>query len=83
MPFAGASREDVISFLRTLQELGMQPTYNVDAEINILGGVDRAPLVWMTRLWPSLISASRVAEPETIHARNGPIGMPRGINEAP
>jgi hypothetical protein len=27
---------------------------------------DRAALVWMTRLWPSLLSLSRVVQPDTI-----------------
>ena len=31
-----------------------------------LRGVDRALLVWMTRLWPSLLGAARVVQPETI-----------------
>jgi hypothetical protein len=31
-----------------------------------LRGSDRALLVWMTRLWPSLLDASRVVQPETI-----------------
>src|SRR3989454_2777921 len=31
-----------------------------------LRGSDRALLVWMTRLWPSLISAAQVVQPETI-----------------
>src|SRR5207245_7931887 len=31
-----------------------------------LSGSDRALLVWMTRLWPSLLDASRVVQPETI-----------------
>jgi hypothetical protein len=31
-----------------------------------LRGSDRALLVWMTRLWPSLIGAAQVVEPETI-----------------
>src|SRR5437588_10300437 len=30
-----------------------------------LRGSDRALLVWMTRLWPSLLGASQVVEPET------------------
>src|SRR5438094_447240 len=29
-------------------------------------GSDRALLVWMTRLWPSLLAAAQVVEPETI-----------------
>src|SRR5205823_14686358 len=29
-------------------------------------GSDRALLVWMTRLWPSLIRAAQVVQPETI-----------------
>src|SRR6266446_5305819 len=29
-------------------------------------GSDRALLVWMTRLWPSLIGAAQVVQPETI-----------------
>ena len=29
-------------------------------------GSDRALLVWMTRLWPSLLSATQVVQPETI-----------------
>src|SRR5207302_9733159 len=31
-----------------------------------LRGSDRALLVWLTRLWPSLIDAAQVAQPETI-----------------
>src|SRR5499433_2249738 len=31
-----------------------------------LRGSDRALLVWMTRLWPSLLGAARVVQPETI-----------------
>ena len=31
-----------------------------------LCGSDRALLVWMTRLWPSLIGAAQVVQPETI-----------------
>src|SRR5262245_15181014 len=31
-----------------------------------LRGSDRAPLVWMTRLWPSLLPLSRVVQPNTI-----------------
>jgi hypothetical protein len=31
-----------------------------------LRGSDRALLVWMTRLWPSLLGLSRVVQPETI-----------------
>ena len=31
-----------------------------------LRGSDRALLVWMTRIWPSLLDISQVATPETI-----------------
>jgi hypothetical protein len=31
-----------------------------------LRGSDRALLVWMTRLWPSLLDAAHVVQPETI-----------------
>jgi hypothetical protein len=31
-----------------------------------LRGSDRALLVWLTRLWPSLLNASRIVQPETI-----------------
>jgi hypothetical protein len=31
-----------------------------------LGGCDRALLVWMTRLWPSLLGVTQVVQPETI-----------------
>lgn len=31
-----------------------------------LRGCDRALLVWMTRLWPSLLGATQVVQPETI-----------------
>jgi hypothetical protein len=31
-----------------------------------LRGSDRALLVWMTRRWPSLLSAAQVVQPETI-----------------
>jgi hypothetical protein len=30
-----------------------------------LRGGDRALLIWMTRLWPSLIGAAKVAQPDT------------------
>ena len=29
-------------------------------------GIDRALLIWMTRLWPSLLGAVQVVQPETI-----------------
>src|SRR4029453_10949211 len=31
-----------------------------------LRGSDRARLVWMTRLWPSLLGAAKIVQPETI-----------------
>src|SRR5499427_9812980 len=31
-----------------------------------LRGSDRALLVWLTRLWPSLLGAAQVVQPETI-----------------
>src|SRR5262245_15524494 len=31
-----------------------------------LRGSDRALMVWLTRLWPSLLGAAQVAQPETI-----------------
>ena len=31
-----------------------------------LRGCDRALLVWMTRLWPSLLNSAQVVQPETI-----------------
>src|SRR5262245_65989892 len=31
-----------------------------------LRGSDRALLLWMTRLWPSLLGAAQVVQPETI-----------------
>jgi hypothetical protein len=31
-----------------------------------LSGWDRALLVWMTRLWPGLLSVTQVVEPETV-----------------
>ena len=31
-----------------------------------LHGIDRALLVWMTRLWPNLLGATQVVQPETI-----------------
>ncbi len=31
-----------------------------------LRGGDRALLIWMTRLWPSLLGAAQVVQPETI-----------------
>ena len=31
-----------------------------------LRGSDRALLMWMTRLWPSLLGAAQVVQPETI-----------------
>src|SRR5438067_12590818 len=33
-----------------------------------LRGSDRVLLVWMTRLWPSLLGASQVVQPETFFA---------------
>ena len=43
-----------------------------------LRGSDRALLVWMSRLWPSLLGLSRVVQPDTIlrwhRAGSGPIG---------
>jgi hypothetical protein len=33
-----------------------------------LRGGDRAVLVWMTRLWPSLLDAGQVVQPETVPA---------------
>jgi hypothetical protein len=43
-----------------------------------LRGSDRALLVWMTWLWPSLLGLSRVVQPDTIlrwhRAGFGPIG---------
>src|SRR5436305_5188294 len=33
-----------------------------------LRGSDRALLVWMTRLWPSLLGATQVVQPETFFA---------------
>jgi hypothetical protein len=35
-----------------------------------LRGSDRALLVWMTRLWPSLLGAAQVVQPETIRGRS-------------
>jgi hypothetical protein len=32
----------------------------------LLRGSDRALLVWMTKLWPSLLGAIRVVKPETV-----------------
>ena len=32
----------------------------------LLHGGDRALLVWMTRLWPGLLGAAQVVQPETI-----------------
>src|SRR5262245_22736180 len=31
-----------------------------------LRGSDRAPMVWMTRLWPNLLPLARVVQPATI-----------------
>src|SRR5262249_40116816 len=31
-----------------------------------LRGVDRAFLVWMTRLWPSVLGLTRVVQPDTV-----------------
>jgi hypothetical protein len=31
-----------------------------------IGRSDRALLIWMTRLWPSLLGATQVVQPETI-----------------
>jgi hypothetical protein len=39
-----------------------------------LCGSDRALLVWMTWLWPSLLGLSRVVHPDTIEQAFGPIG---------
>jgi hypothetical protein len=33
-----------------------------------LNGFDRVLLVWMTRLWPSLLGMTQVVQPETIVA---------------
>jgi hypothetical protein len=49
-----------------------------------LRGRDRALLVWMTRLWPSLLGAAKVVQPETIlhqHHR-GKMAM-RNVRSAP
>jgi hypothetical protein len=35
------------------------------ARLRLLGS-DRALLIWMTRLWPSLLDAVRVVQPETV-----------------
>ena len=35
----------------------------------VLRGSDRALLVWMTRLWPSLLGAAQVLQPETTGSR--------------
>jgi hypothetical protein len=45
-----------------------------------LRGGDRALLVWMTWLWPSLLGSSRVVQPDTIlrwHRSRGRQGRPR------
>ena len=35
-----------------------------------LRGSDRTLLIWMTRLWPSLLGAAEVVQPETILRRH-------------
>jgi hypothetical protein len=47
-----------------------------------LRGSDRALLVWMTRLWPSLLGAAKIVQPETIVASENPIHDSRsGANQ--
>ena len=47
-----------------------------------LRGSDRALLVWMTRLWPSLLGAAKIVQPETIVASGNPIHDSRsGANQ--
>jgi len=36
------------------------------AILHALGGSDRTLLVWMTRLWPSLLGVVQVVRPETV-----------------
>jgi hypothetical protein len=42
-----------------------------------LRGSDRALLVWMTRLWPSLLNVTRVVQPETIAVVRGALRQRR------
>ena len=48
-----------------------------------LRGGDRALLIWMTRLWPSLLGVAQVVQPETILRwhRAGFKALPIGRNE--
>ena len=49
-----------------------------------LRGSDRALLVWMTQLWPSLLDAAQVVQPETIlrSHRTGFTGSGAGSRES-
>ena len=42
-----------------------------------LRGSDRALLIWMTKLWPSLLSATLVVQPETILRWNRAVCVPK------
>jgi hypothetical protein len=44
-----------------------------------LRGSDRALLVWMTRLWPSLLGAAQVVQPETILGGIARASQPSGV----
>src|SRR5258708_12360690 len=48
-----------------------------------LRGSDRALLVWMTRLWPSLIGAAQVVQPETILRCHPPAWKPSCPSKPP
>ena len=45
-----------------------------------LRGSDRALLVWMTRLWPSLLGAAKIVQPEAIVASENFIRRSGGGN---
>ena len=47
-----------------------------------LRGSDRALLVWMTRLWPSLLGMARVVEPATILRWRGSGAIGAGHRES-
>jgi hypothetical protein len=51
-----------------------------------LRGSDRALLIWMTRLWPSLLGAVQVVQPETIlrwHRAFFPASQVRALRSEP
>src|SRR6266851_9823837 len=48
-----------------------------------LRGSDRALMVWMTRLWPSLLALARVVQPATILRWHRAGSRPTGAQRAP